>query len=356
MKRFLIALACLLSLLLPLELKAQGGQSQPIRYGTTLPACNATSTKNQFYLQTTRTLYWCNGVAWVTVGSGIVDIQSGTTTPTLSQADNQGLLDVTNSTPMTVTLAQPGTGAFIQNFWCMFHNSGSATLSFSPTGSTLNGSGNNITVGPGTWGVVYIDQTNNWRIGSGNSLPASLISALPTASLNNGYVSIVLDGISASDCTAGGGNRVSICRSNGTTYVNISSPDSRRTLGWAFGDLATGTSLTTSEVGYVVTPFACTIVAWRILANAGTAAAPAADSGNVTIKVARVTGGTALPTIGSNSISTSGVTLPNTATQIVSNTLTDFTSLLINSNDTLGFFITSVATAKQVTFQLDCAQ
>jgi hypothetical protein len=118
-----------------------------------------------------------------------------------------------------------------------------------------------------------------------------------------------------------------------------------RVLGWAFGDVATGAALTTNEVGYITVPFACTITGWHIMADAGT----------VTIKTARVNSGTALPTIGSNSISTSGVSLAS-GTKIDSTTVTDFTSTAIAANDTLGFFITTVATAKQITFQLDCSQ
>jgi hypothetical protein len=118
-----------------------------------------------------------------------------------------------------------------------------------------------------------------------------------------------------------------------------------RALGWSYGDVATGSALTTSEVGYITVPYACTITGWHIMADAGT----------VTIKTARVNGGTALPTVGSNSISTSGVSL-SSGTKIDSTTVTDFTSTAISANDTLGFFITAVATAKQITFQIDCKQ
>lgn len=117
-----------------------------------------------------------------------------------------------------------------------------------------------------------------------------------------------------------------------------------RTLGYSFGDAVTGSALTTSEVGYITVPFACTIKGWHIMADAGTA----------TVKTWRVNGGTALPTV-SNSISTSGVSL-STGTKVDSATVTDFTSTTIAANDTLGFSLSAVATAKQVTFQLDCAQ
>lgn len=114
-------------------------------------------------------------------------------------------------------------------------------------------------------------------------------------------------------------------------------------LGYTFGDAATGSALTTSEVGYITVPYACTITGWHIMA----------DSGTATVKVARINGGTALPTI-SNSINTSGVSL-STGTKIDSTTVTDFTSTAIAKNDTLGFFLTAVSGAKQITFQLDCA-
>lgn len=129
------------------------------------------------------------------------------------------------------------------------------------------------------------------------------------------------------------------------TQLNGKAPKTPRVLGWSFGDVATGSALTTSAVGYITVPFACTVAGWHIMADAGT----------VTIKTARVNGGTALPTIASNSISTSGVSL-STGTKIDSTTVTDFTSTAIAANDTLGFFITAVATAKQITFSVDCAQ
>ena len=132
---------------------------------------------------------------------------------------------------------------------------------------------------------------------------------------------------------------------NGTVWTEVSRTySSTRALGWAFGDVVTGSALTTAAVGYVTVPFACTITGWHIMADAGT----------VTVKVWRVNAGTALPTV-SNSINTSGVALAS-GTKIDSTTVTDFTSTAIAANDTLGFSLFAVATAKQVTFQLDCGQ
>lgn len=115
-----------------------------------------------------------------------------------------------------------------------------------------------------------------------------------------------------------------------------------RVIGWGFGDVATGSALTTSEVGYITVPFACSIVGWHIMVDTGTA----------TVKVWRVNGGTTLPTV-NNSINTSGVAI-SSGTKIDSTTVSDFTSTSLALNDTLGISLFAVATAKQITFQLDC--
>lgn len=117
-------------------------------------------------------------------------------------------------------------------------------------------------------------------------------------------------------------------------------------IGCIFGDVATGSALTTSETCYVRNQgAACTIVGFSILTDAGTA----------TVKTWRVaTGGTAIPTV-ANTISTSGVAI-STGTALYSATVTDWTSTAIAANDLLAFNLSSVATAKQITFQVDCQQ
>jgi hypothetical protein len=159
MKRFLIPLLLLAGLLLPASARGQGGQAQPIRFGTTLPTCNS-ATKNQFFLLTTKTLNWCNGTGWVVIGAGPVDVQNATVGYTLPLADNQGYLEMSNSSAMTITLPQPGTSGFSQNFWVYVKNVGPAQLSLSPSSSTLNGSGSNIPIGAGASGLVFSDGTN----------------------------------------------------------------------------------------------------------------------------------------------------------------------------------------------------
>ena len=130
-----------------------------------------------------------------------------------------------------------------------------------------------------------------------------------------------------------------------TTGCAVGSSRLIRSLSWVYGNLATGPKLTTSEIGYITVPFACTIVGWHIMADAGTA----------TIRTARVNGGENLPTLTANAISTSGVSLSR-GNKIDSSSVTDFKSKAIVPNDTLGFFLTEVAKAKQITFSIDCAE
>lgn len=182
------------------------------------------------------------------------------------------------------------------------------------------------------------------------STPQSPVWLVFVESIGAGQVTIARNGLNINGLAADVAMPITVGSTfqvwtDNTNYFAAGVKLSTRALGWAFGDVATGSTLTTSAVGYLTAPFACTVTGWHIMADAGT----------VTIKTARVNGGTALPTVGSNSISTSGVAL-SSGTKIDSTTLTDFTSTTIAANDTLGFFITAVATAKQVTFQLDCAQ
>ncbi len=110
-----------------------------------------------------------------------------------------------------------------------------------------------------------------------------------------------------------------------------------------FGE-PSGSALTAgaTTTRYFTVPYACTIAAWNILVDAGT----------VTVKVWRKATGTAIPT-SSDSINTSGLSL-SSGTAIHSTTLTDFTSTVISANDIIGINLSAVATAKFVSFMLQC--
>lgn len=103
-----------------------------------------------------------------------------------------------------------------------------------------------------------------------------------------------------------------------------------------------GSALTTRQSLPIVVPYACTISAWNILADAGTA----------TVKLWKVATGTAIPTI-SNVINTNGISL-STGTAVRSTTVSDFTTTSVAANDIVIFSITAVATATQLTVQIQC--
>jgi hypothetical protein len=102
-----------------------------------------------------------------------------------------------------------------------------------------------------------------------------------------------------------------------------------------------GSALSTGVLGYQTVPIACTITGWNIEVDAGTA----------TVKTLKVAAGTAIPTLGSNSISTSGVAIAS-GTVKQSTTLTDFTTTTITANDIVAADLTAVSGAGYINFEL----
>lgn len=199
-----------------------------------------------------------------------------------------------------------------------------SSINYTGTIPVINGTTNANT----GWNLV----TQITAVGSPNSITYVQASvATPSGG------SVKMQGNATNNDVITGVNAKTI-KDSGVSISNIR----MRSLGYAFGDAVTGSALTTSEVGYVTVPFACTVVGWHIMLDAGTA----------TVKTWRVNGGTALPTV-ANSINTSGVSI-SSGTKVDSTTVTDFTSTAIAVNDTLGFSLSAVSTAKQLTFQLDC--
>jgi hypothetical protein len=304
-------------------------------------------------------------------GGGSQALQTPSATSTLSAAGNMslaGTLAVTGHVTLegvTSTGAQ-GTGALVF--------SGTPTLTTpvigAATGTSLNvsgtltsgtngGTGGSLTLNGSTTGscAITVAATGGTPSLCGTSVtPGNLVFASSpgagiahfAGSTQTATSSAIVDAdVSFTTPALGAPTATTQSADNNSTTVATTAYVDRtvtRSIGWSFGDVATGSALTTSEVGYVTVPFACTIKGWHIMADAGT----------TTVKVWRVNGGTALPTV-SNSINTSGVAL-SAGTKVDSTTVTDFTSTAIAANDTLGFSLFAVATAKQITFSLDCAQ
>jgi hypothetical protein len=135
-----------------------------------------------------------------------------------------------------------------------------------------------------------------------------------------------------------GGN---LARFNGSTGKIISDGGPLiHPIGWAFD--GAGLALAPGETGYYTVPFGCSITAWNITVDAGTA----------TVSVWKVATGTAIPTV-ADTINTSGLSI-SAGTAVHSTTLTDFTTTTITANDILAFNLDAVATATKLSFVLQC--
>ncbi len=104
-----------------------------------------------------------------------------------------------------------------------------------------------------------------------------------------------------------------------------------------------GTAIPTGILGYVTIPFACTITGWTI----------EADTGTDTVKFLKAAAGTAIPTLASNSISTSGVSLAS-GSVIQSTTLTDFTTTTVTANDIVAVDLITTSGTGYINAQLVC--
>ena len=108
-----------------------------------------------------------------------------------------------------------------------------------------------------------------------------------------------------------------------------------------------GSALTAGKTVYTTVPFACTVSAWNIVADTGTA----------TVDVWRLATGTAIPTA-ANVITGTGAGRPALAsgTAIHSTNLTGWSSTAIAANNIIGVNLQAVATATYVNLVVECVQ
>jgi hypothetical protein len=115
-----------------------------------------------------------------------------------------------------------------------------------------------------------------------------------------------------------------------------------RSIGYVFD--GAGAILQAPRTSYYTVPFACTISAWNITVDAGTA----------TVDVWKVASGTAIPTA-ANKITGSATPAISTGTAIHSTTLTGWTTS-VSANDVFGFNLSAVTSATNVSIVLECDQ
>ncbi|MBX9768463.1 MAG: hypothetical protein K2X47_14410, partial [Bdellovibrionales bacterium] len=116
-----------------------------------------------------------------------------------------------------------------------------------------------------------------------------------------------------------------------------------RSLGYVFD--GGGSALSSGRKAYYAVPFSCTITAWTMTVDAGTA--------TVDVWKRAVSGG-AIPTV-AHTITASAVPAISSGTHIRSTTLTGWTTS-VAANDILGFHLSAVSTATSVSLVLECIQ
>jgi len=117
---------------------------------------------------------------------------------------------------------------------------------------------------------------------------------------------------------------------------------SNQGFGASFGSVASGSPALVTDTAYLTVPHACTIAAWNITVNAGTA----------TFDIWKVATGTSIP-ISSNSITASAQPGISTGTAIHGTTLTGWTTS-VSANDIVGINLKTVATATFASLVVEC--
>ena len=124
--------------------------------------------------------------------------------------------------------------------------------------------------------------------------------------------------------------------------ADLPANDKIRSFGGSFD--GGGSALTAGKTTYVTVPFACTIAAWNILVDTGTA----------TIDIWKIATGTAIPTV-ANTITASATPAIAANTAIHSTTLTGWTTV-VAANDIVGVNLKVVSGATFANLVVECDQ
>lgn len=205
------------------------------------------------------------------------------------------------------------------------------------------GSGLTLNIGPGTafcngsvvtyaGGTLSMSNTTNYVY---LNTASSCVPASKTSAYTVSDVPIAIVVASGSVITSIADDRTM------QIFVSPSSATPIRSFGTTFGDTA-GSALSSGSVVYFTIPYACTIQAWNITVDAGTA----------TFDIWKIATGTAIPTV-TNTITASALPAIASGTAIHSTTLTAWTTS-VSQNDIIGIQLKIVATAKFAELDIQC--
>jgi hypothetical protein len=122
----------------------------------------------------------------------------------------------------------------------------------------------------------------------------------------------------------------------------VAAVSAARAIGYSFN--GNGSALSAGATGYLTVPFACTISAWNMSVDQGTAA----------VDIWKLPTGTSIPNSG-NSITASAMPAISTGTSIHSTTLAGWTTA-VATNDIVGMKLSAVASATFVNLTVECDQ
>jgi hypothetical protein len=226
-------------------------------------------------------------------------------------------------------------------------STGGATTVLGINGTLLSGLATGPLCNTTSTGVPFICTSANAYPGTAalaTSLAGGATGALPyqSAAATTAYLSgntAATDQVVVSHGTGSSAQPPTLSNAPALSAANMTGYPTVRSIPFAAGTTG-GSTLSTGPLGYFWVPIGCTITGWSI----------SVDTGTATVKTMKVANGTANPTIGSNSISTSGESI-STGTFISSSTVSDFTTTTITAGDIVGAQLTAT-TAGYINFQL----
>jgi hypothetical protein len=270
-----------------------------------------------------------NGIDWEACGAG--SVTSVTIAGTSGQIAVSGTCTITSTGTCTIGLPSGGT-----------------TVPTSTTSPAFIGSGSD----------PYITLPSN----TGHSFSSGdLVNVSGVLNFNNGVATVTLvqnpmttKGDVIVGATSGVPARLAVgtntycltansAATNGVDWEACATPASPgQGFGASFGSVASGASALVVDTAYFTVPKACTINAWNINVNAGTA----------TFDVWKVATGTAIPTV-TNSITASAQPAISTGTSLHSTSMSGWTTS-VAANDIVAVNLKTVATATYASLVVEC--
>lgn len=359
--------------------------TKPAKAGATLPG---TCSQGEFFFNTAagsgQNIYLCNpSNAWSQVSAGGVTSVFGRSGAITAATGDYLAAQVTNAVDATGSYTNPtwisslawGKLSGVPSaFAPTAHNLLSSAHADTSTATVARGA---IITGQGaspTWSILALGATTRYLRSNGTDLLYSLVPAAGAGACSAGQVMVAGNDNAAPTCAAPAyswltgvpgvyyqtvqSNTVNQTQranlnfsprfsdtdspANNSTTVDLAANVRARAIGATFS--GGGAALTVGTVNYFTVPFACTISAWSMTVDTGTA----------TIDVWKTATGIAIPTA-ANTITAAATPAISSGTALHSTTLTGWTTS-VSANDIIAFRVTAVSNTTLASLVLECDQ